>query len=639
MKARDLGPHLRAGAPRHGLTLTQFDALAAGGGDVDVFKRLWEAERSHRMLLLDLLMDMQAERLEVAGPLPEAERAWELLVAAERRDRVEVERVLLLPETGLWLMDVLRRLRDPRHRADGAAPLWVETGHLHALAAAAAIRAGLDFSLPVPARSGAVWLPSVGRALLPDQPVWSVAQVEFGSGRLSLRGAVGPPMRVPLPSERASTGWQPPRRLDLDPRGESRPVVLDDLGHHHIMPTPPEALTDASAECWETRLRAAWALLREADPQSAVDIAGFLRSIEPLPARDAHRSTSATSGDGVGRLAANEQRSGTQLASVLTHEVQHSKLSALMHMYALCDSDDASLLYAPWRNDPRPLRGVLQGVYAFTAVARFWRGYCGRYSAEGGHHLDPARFEYGLRRLQLLRALPALRSEPALTRLGVRLVDRLTETVTRWRDEPLPRRVLVRARAAADDHAMGWRLHHLEPAGELTTCLADAWLTNPSRPPDRLPRGEPRLRADPQVPDLDVRAVLFRRSLADARALERDGAAESDADVLPPGARTADVRLALGDTLGARRRYEAEISRALECGETPPRDAWRATVGAWAGLGLVAGAEGSWYAAHALRERPELVAAVHRAVSLRNGAPSPLSLADWLGRALAAPSG
>jgi len=44
----------------------------------------------------------------------------------------------------------------------------------------------------------------------------------------------------------------------------------------------------------------------------------------------------------------------------MVHEFQHSKL------------------WAPWRTDPRPLGGLLQGVYAFLGVADTWRALAAR---------------------------------------------------------------------------------------------------------------------------------------------------------------------------------------------------------------------------------------------------------------------
>lgn len=61
----------------------------------------------------------------------------------------------------------------------------------------------------------------------------------------------------------------------------------------------------------------------------------------------------------------------TQLVEVLVHEVQHSKLHALVDVVDRTTRDTGSV-YAPWRGDPRGLIGLLHRIYAFTAVVEFW---------------------------------------------------------------------------------------------------------------------------------------------------------------------------------------------------------------------------------------------------------------------------
>jgi hypothetical protein len=35
--------------------------------------------------------------------------------------------------------------------------------------------------------------------------------------------------------------------------------------------------------------------------------------------------------------------------------------------------DDGHRYYVPWRDDPRPISGLLQGAYAYLGVTGFWR--------------------------------------------------------------------------------------------------------------------------------------------------------------------------------------------------------------------------------------------------------------------------
>ena len=59
------------------------------------------------------------------------------------------------------------------------------------------------------------------------------------------------------------------------------------------------------------------------------------------------------------------------MAETLIHEFQHNKLCGLMDMLPLIEPS-GERGYAPWREDPRPMAGLLQGVYAFAGIVHFW---------------------------------------------------------------------------------------------------------------------------------------------------------------------------------------------------------------------------------------------------------------------------
>lgn len=663
--------------PRHGLPPRQFDALAAGRGGATAIAHLWDSERSHRLVLLGLLTTLAGERADTTGPLTAMDRAWDLLVAAETRSAAVTDELLLLPETGRWLRHTLLRLQVPR-AADGRGgaegpdepPVWVDTGHLHLIAAAAAVRTGLDFTLTAPARAGEVWLPSLGCATLPDPapPAWHAAELRYDGRTLTVRparepdagaepgadpgagtadstdpgagqGAVDGEVRVVDPPGRPGPGWRVPRVLPVEIPDGPRQLFLHDLGPYRMQsaagPTRQPAATDAAAARWTDLLRRAWPLLARVDPQAAEDVTGCLRSIEPLRPARPFRWHSATMEDGMGGMAASEPTgaepaAAAQFAAILTHEVQHSKLSALLHMYSLHTTDAAHRLYAPWRDDPRPLRGMLHGVYAFTAVARFWRGY-----ALGGscppHEEALAAFEFALRRSQLLRVLPQLRGEHGLTALGHRMVDRLLETVEQWKDEPVRADSLAWAEQAVEDHSVGWRLHHLIPDMDLVAGLARSWAAGPPAPGRPRPWHDypaPRLLPDIGARYLDARAVLVRMRALPATT-EQLRAALDDPESVVLGARPADLLLLDGDATAAQRLYTAEIAA------TPPNS--RSTGGAWAGLRLALDSRpGHERAALALAVFPELVRDVYAAVRPAQGPdPDPVAVADWLGRTVA----
>ncbi|MEU3250150.1 HEXXH motif domain-containing protein [Streptomyces sp. NPDC006997] len=601
---------------RYGLSVADFDSVIAGGGTASTLRRIREGERSHRLLQFDLLIDLLHERPAAVGPLPPADTAWHLLLDAERRDRTGVGELLLAPETGLWLAATLRRLGGS---ASGEAPLWADAGQFHALAVAAAVRAGLDFTLTVPARHGTVWLPSLGRAVTPDtvRP-WGTARVTCVQGELTVRIG-GRTIRVPPPYDGETAHWQPARGIAVTVQGMSATVLLDDLGTHRIDPAatgrPPPRLPEPEARAWETLLRDALALIEETDPQSATDAAVLLRGIEPLPTPATARPVSATSGDAVGRFASTVPPDAVQLAAVLAHEIQHSKLGALMHLYSLYEPGDTSLCYAPWRDDPRPIRGLLQGVYAFTGVARFWRGRA-LHPDTGGAEADAAHFEYGLWRRQLLRVLPELRTHAGLTGLGRRTVQRLSETVLGWGRPDRTRGAYAMAEDAADQHAAEWRLYHAVPDRAVVDALTRSW---PRRldPPSRT--APARVLPSPRVPRLDTLASLYRVRLRDERALERAGDGPGELAALVPGARVTELLHALGDSEGAAKL----AATALQTRE-PDAD-WL-----WADLLLALRATGH-EAAGPVLERPELARAVYQELARAEGnAPDPVAFVGWL---------
>ncbi|MGW4027792.1 HEXXH motif domain-containing protein [Streptomyces sp. NPDC004838] len=625
---------------RHSLTPRQFRELARGGGTSDTLAALARAERSHRLLLFDLLMDALAPLTGVTGPLPEAQRAWDLLAAAERRTPAVVEELLLLPETGLWLNGLLVRLRTSR---GGDTPLWAEAGRLHILAAVAAARAGLAFSFPVPVRRGELWLPTLGLARLAGarrrRPCWDTAEVRAAGGRLTVTGRDA---RLVLPArpEQAAPGWLPVRGLPLD--GEAATgVAVDDIGPHRIAPLPygaPERLSQRAYDDWAGLLGEAFRLLADTDPPTADAAAVLLRSLQPMPAHEVFRVRSVTSAHGVGGFASSVPESVTACAATLVHELQHSKLSALMHLAPLhepsasADEEAERLYYAPWRDDPRPLGGMLQGAYAFTALARFWLACAEDPDVPDSGH---ARFESALWLGQLGRVLPELSADPALTPLGRRALQDLRSAVADLgrRSGVGPQETL--AHRMALDHRTSWRLAHVRPHPDDVALLAAAWRERRERPP-ALPRRSGFPAHDSGARYLDARAMLVRIGLADPAALDklRDGPGETVPGVA--GAGRADLLWATGESTAALRLYLRDIDRDADGDGEGDDDGARPTrPGAWTGLRLtLADTGGAAEAVRALTETPELVAAVHRAVRRTSGRPpEPVALAHWLGTA------
>ncbi|GAB7046201.1 hypothetical protein [Catenuloplanes indicus] len=123
------------------------DSLLTGNPTEDAVHRLMSAERVRRSTVALKHVRRKLSGLDLS-PLPAAEDAFRILEAAERADADAADEVVMYPHVGAWLVHLVKRLYEVERRDT---PLWHDVGYLHLLAAAAAIRAGIDFTLSVPA--------------------------------------------------------------------------------------------------------------------------------------------------------------------------------------------------------------------------------------------------------------------------------------------------------------------------------------------------------------------------------------------------------------------------------------------------------------------------------------------------------
>lgn len=65
------------------------------------------------------------------------------------------------------------------------------------------------------------------------------------------------------------------------------------------------------------------------------------------------------------------------MADALIHELLHNRLFFIIERGEILAGDDnRSEFYSPWRDDLRPLSGLLHAVYVYIGVARFWMAVC-----------------------------------------------------------------------------------------------------------------------------------------------------------------------------------------------------------------------------------------------------------------------
>lgn len=413
--------------PHHWLTAEQLASIARGGGDPAAIGQLIAGQRSKHLILLAKVADLarRGERpddgLALAGQ--------ELLARAQQQDPAAAREVISYPSVGLWALHTIRGDR----AIAGARP-----SGLAAVAAAAAIRAALDAEIEVPVINGTVMLPSLGAARVAGRTAivaTKAAEVRSDGQRVEMRAG--------------APGWQEVRRATI---GSLR-VLVDDLDPFR-MPAPDGEPTGRLAPSQlaevDAMLRAAWPVLPVA---SVAEIAAIIRVIVPYRGPESgHVSTSSP--QAFGTVAMSGQPDRYTCAETLVHETQHLKLSALLDLVTLTRPDDGRRYYAPWRTDPRPAGGLLQGAYAFFGVGGFWREQ--RRIAPEREARQRAQAEFARWRHGVAQAVDTLLGSGQLTQPGQAFASEMAGVLAEWGREPVSDEALVTAQRQADRHRAQW---------------------------------------------------------------------------------------------------------------------------------------------------------------------------------------
>jgi HEXXH motif-containing protein len=244
------------------------------------------------------------------------------------------------------------------------------------------------------------------------------------------------------------------RPLALGEPGSRLTLLLDDL---HPMRMPGEDLTGRlpgpDIPAWRRSLDRAWALLTRHHPFRADEVRSLVSTITPLtPVPVGLRSASSRETFGCVALSLTPDARATALT--LTHEVQHVKLSAVLDITRLTGPDRGRRFYAPWRDDPRPLDGLLQGGYAFLGVSGFWRL---QRHLDQGEDADIAHFEFARWRKAAQLVATTLLDCGELSREGHVFVSVMLKTLESWAADPVPAGAAAAAQRASETHLRDWR--------------------------------------------------------------------------------------------------------------------------------------------------------------------------------------
>jgi HEXXH motif-containing protein len=606
---------------RHVLPYAYFQSLSIGGGDSALVEYLWRTQLSRRKLLLNELFGEIERDGGLLGKLPPPASVFQVLKAAQTANLAEVDQLLLHPEVGGWIAYTLRRRRGGAERY-GHVPLWVDFGGVHILCLIAAARTGLAWQTRVPHRDGRVMLFGRGMAQFSGLSAEETIEAETAVGHITLR--VGT-TTIDVPAESADGAdddvrWWGLRRLRV---GDSLPidVCLDDIDPFRDLadPVPPRRLSEANAVLWWDLFDEAWKLLCDHHAETAKAVAAGVVSLVPLPLGDGRETRSASSGEAFGSVMLSQPPDPVTLACSLVHEFQHIKLGGLMHLMRLVESEDTERYYAPWRDDPRPLGGLLQGVYAFFGIAAFWRRH--RQTASRADDRLIAEFEYAYTRTQTSEALDIVLASGGLTVAGRRFAEALLDQFQPWLSDEVDPSTLTAARLVTDRHRTGWRMRHQRVRAQEIDALVEAWRHDRAATVDPAP---PDIGASPAARWSQGMVGLVRRRILVPRTWSTfDG---SDGNWWREAVSEGDMAIVEGQVELARALYLEAVQAHAEDPD------------AWSGLAVTLctadRTKGDTAAGLALLRRPELVREVYARLSQHGDVKDPLHVATWLGQAM-----
>jgi HEXXH motif-containing protein len=417
-----------------------FFRLAAGEGGAEAMGCLCAAQRAKTRLLVRGVAVEAPRAGHVHADL--AVDAYDLLSGLETSVADEVDRVIRYPPVSAWALRTYRSLREGTGAPD-------DPGHLAALVVTVAIRSRTTSRVRLPVVEGTITLPSLGRLVLPagtEGVVDVVVRPAEGGIELEIDRST-----IRLDPYRDSPGWLALRRLPVTPEFS---LVVDDLDPYRwsVRDVATPRLTSEGHRRWKSCVRDAWRILTAHHPHVAQEIAAGISVLTPIRG-PAHGQDSASSRETFGTIALSEPPNGLALAVTFAHEVQHAKLTALTDMIDLTRPDDGQRYYAPWRDDPRPAYGLLQGAYAYLGVAEFWRR---QRRFERGPGAFQAQVELARWRDAAYLVTGTLMSSGRLTEQGTEFVDGMRGTLERCLSESVDPAAAHEARRKADRHAEAW---------------------------------------------------------------------------------------------------------------------------------------------------------------------------------------
>jgi HEXXH motif-containing protein len=448
----------------HSIPETVFTTLAAGGGGPAGIRHLREAQQSKHLMLLHAVTEAASGSNAAASGVAAFWAGYGLLTRIQALDPGASAWLLGLPHLGGWAHDCLIRLDH------GSTP---DFAYLACAAAAAAVRAGIPFELDVPVCDGRVQLPGLGSArICDDEPTW--VRLCCDGERVTAEGHFEAALHLLVPDDGSGGSvpqWRGTPMVRAVTDGLAWNVLLEtgDLYLDRYTLPMSTGLPADDISRWRHRVQDAWQVLVRHHRWAAEPMADGISVIIPLMSQRDTDLVSATTPAAFGAIATSWPPDPVTMAETLVHEFQHVKLGGLMDMVPLVQPGGEKV-YAPWRQDPRPAGGLLQGVYAHLGIARFW-------SAQQHAETEPddmfrAQTAHARWRSTIDLATHTLLRTGCLTQAGARFVSLIRDQGRDLEFEPVPGSAQEIAKEVALDHWLTWQVRHLAIDAAGTASLA-----------------------------------------------------------------------------------------------------------------------------------------------------------------------
>jgi len=190
-------------------------------------------------------------------------------------------------------------------------------------------------------------------------------------------------------------------------------------------------------------------LINTVSPDIASRILSMTKFFVPLIARDPTESHSLTSNRLIGVIFMSPSGDEIYGAEKIIHEFHHLELHMLMetHQFVKINSNE-NVFYSPWRDDPRPIEGLLHALYVFSEVYYFYR------KAEDILSLKMHTERFRCRKSMLYHQIKLCLSQVPdniLTPLGQSFINSIKNFIDKEKDDSIQLPIEVK------DHLNKWR--------------------------------------------------------------------------------------------------------------------------------------------------------------------------------------